>query len=473
MAQKRSRCKGSDELEAALINHFKEADELDYPHGLADDCDPDVLSEWEDMLLDVRRAMCPHMAISQSKAIQLFEKVLEENGAAWALGDEEKDWTTSMAKMLRAMLGHVQQAVLKNMKREGRYPDSCAWVQPFVEQMKKLDAAKEPTYTYSVDMVTRRAHRLDQSIANPAPEYAMPLQDDPLAADHDEVIAKFRGGASAVIAGFVYKTIREWKQLDNGGKCQKGSNIIVELVSGTSKFQLSKWTRNGSPEMGIWEFPKQGKKRMIVNFVPHAGMVGHEEMLEKQARLLAAGKTTKEEIEVIKRAFIKKFKDEQKETDTANVCPMRRPAAAAAKKTSSAAKKPKQVVDQGLDDFDGDEDADELADVEGSQDDDQEDASEQADESAGMSNDEKSDHADGRGGKGDEAGTGSRGGKRHKLDSTTIADVKAGMLKRPAAPGTRAAAGDLPRGAADAGPGDVEMEISGSGGGLFGAMSSF
>eukprot|EP00959_Pyramimonas_sp_CCMP1952_P333559 6985209-Pyramimonas_sp.AAC.1 len=40
----RNLCKGSGELEAALINHFTEADELDYPRGLADDCDPDVLS---------------------------------------------------------------------------------------------------------------------------------------------------------------------------------------------------------------------------------------------------------------------------------------------------------------------------------------------------------------------------------------------------------------------------------------------
>eukprot|EP00959_Pyramimonas_sp_CCMP1952_P244037 5101285-Pyramimonas_sp.AAC.1 len=94
--------------------------------------------------------------------------------------------------------------------------------------------------------------------------------------------------------------------------------------------------------MGIWEFPKQGKKRLIVNFAPRAGMVGHEEMLEKQTRLLAAGKTSKEEIEVIKRAFIKKFKDEQRETDTATVCPMSRPAAATAKKKNSAAKMPKQ-----------------------------------------------------------------------------------------------------------------------------------
>ncbi|CAK0907559.1 unnamed protein product [Prorocentrum cordatum] len=128
MAQQRSRCKGSEELEAELINHVKEADELDYPHGLTDDCDPDALSERGDMLLGVRRAMYPHMAISQSKAAQLFEK--------------ERDWTAPMAKMLRAMLRHVQPAVLKNMKREGRYPDSCARARPFVEQMKKLDAAK-------------------------------------------------------------------------------------------------------------------------------------------------------------------------------------------------------------------------------------------------------------------------------------------------------------------------------------------
>eukprot|EP00959_Pyramimonas_sp_CCMP1952_P269438 5632512-Pyramimonas_sp.AAC.1 len=117
MAGTRSRSQGGAALLAVLKEHVTTADELDYTTDLDGDVDGDTITAWKDMMLAAREAMYPQTSISQKCGKAVFVDVLEANGASWNLGAEEASWADTSSKMFRAMLRHVQQAVIKMKNR--------------------------------------------------------------------------------------------------------------------------------------------------------------------------------------------------------------------------------------------------------------------------------------------------------------------------------------------------------------------
>eukprot|EP00959_Pyramimonas_sp_CCMP1952_P198870 4159513-Pyramimonas_sp.AAC.2 len=282
---------------------------------------------------------------------------------------EEDDDEKEDEHMRRKMSGEVRRMMRREEERRGgkgmRW--SLVSVRLAVRALSpmRLRARKRALYEYKVDMVHKRAYRLDVSKSNPAPEYAKSLNDNADASESDEVIAVFKDDSAHVIPGLTYKELRAWASLEKPGKGSTGNNIICEVActTGNNKIRASKWSRHEKPEMGIWEVPPKGRPKMLLHLLIVDGMVGHEAMLAKQAKLLAAGECTKEDAEIAKRKFIADWKQERKEKEQGNTTgtKMKRPAAAKPKGRPKSKPKPK-VDDDASDDEEDDHRDDEPGD---------------------------------------------------------------------------------------------------------------
>eukprot|EP00959_Pyramimonas_sp_CCMP1952_P181015 3785095-Pyramimonas_sp.AAC.1 len=72
----------------------------------------------------------------------LFEEFANSKESSWKLADKKKGWAKSKAQMVRAMLRHVSQAMLK-VKDPRKAPE---WLVPFFEADEQATRGKEAAF---------------------------------------------------------------------------------------------------------------------------------------------------------------------------------------------------------------------------------------------------------------------------------------------------------------------------------------
>ena len=99
-------------LVGALKKHIRDPDEFVYSTEMDAAKDPEALSSWSDLLLDVREVLYPNTTIAQAEMVLAMVEILEAHADKWNLGVHAKSWPGQASQMLRVMLRHVSQAVL-------------------------------------------------------------------------------------------------------------------------------------------------------------------------------------------------------------------------------------------------------------------------------------------------------------------------------------------------------------------------
>lgn len=99
-------------LVGAMKKHINDPDEFVYSTEMDAAKDPEALSSWSDLLLDVREVLYPNTTVAQAEMVLAMVEILEAHADKWNLGVHAKSWPGQASQMLRVMLRHVSQAVL-------------------------------------------------------------------------------------------------------------------------------------------------------------------------------------------------------------------------------------------------------------------------------------------------------------------------------------------------------------------------
>ena len=112
----RKRCADGAAVFAVVRQFIKRPNDVQYRSVMEGSVDSDRLLKHRDLLLALRRGPCPNGSIT-AKAAKECATLLAGDHPDWCLGHEAKDFISTFAGRLRAMLRDVQQAMLKTKGR--------------------------------------------------------------------------------------------------------------------------------------------------------------------------------------------------------------------------------------------------------------------------------------------------------------------------------------------------------------------
>ena len=167
----RSRCKDVDKIYVVLAKHINDPHGILYTEELKGVSNPLVLDKHTDMLDEIRDELPPDGALEQSATAAALKRHAVAQEETWHLSKESGPWSIRTAKKVRAMSRHHSQ---RQHKKQGKFARAC---------MKKPAGKKTKTKTKANKKKRKKRKRGDsagtaENKSAEAPAAATDLDDE-------------------------------------------------------------------------------------------------------------------------------------------------------------------------------------------------------------------------------------------------------------------------------------------------------
>eukprot|EP00959_Pyramimonas_sp_CCMP1952_P310116 6490059-Pyramimonas_sp.AAC.2 len=102
-----------DGLQRVLRAHIKKPEDVNYSTDLTSQIDTDGIVDHIGLLKSIREVLDPQVTLPQAALKDEMAVLANEREVDWKLSEQSDSWAAETAKSIRAMLRHLQQAVLK------------------------------------------------------------------------------------------------------------------------------------------------------------------------------------------------------------------------------------------------------------------------------------------------------------------------------------------------------------------------
>ena len=250
--------------------HVNPPEQMRYRTKLDGVCAPTVITNNQNLLLELLAGPCAEGNLAQTKTKECFMAVAADREEVWHLATETETWAENAAKMVRAMMRDIQQTIMKNSIRN--MPD---WVTPFLGANAKIavitvteDSQPEQLiYIYAWNDYMKTAVRIPIIGKDPRrrrgdPEPCKRLEKPADAKGTDNMVAHWQDGSTWAVP---QQTVGQHKQSKEAKKIE----AIWEGTKDDATISLKTSTSKDKSWLIIWSKQKGKRIYQVLQLATH------------------------------------------------------------------------------------------------------------------------------------------------------------------------------------------------------------